>query len=54
MNHVAALVGTLIWVGVNFFAWSWKQDQVVLFWQSLGMGGAMMCAMFWYVKAPTK
>jgi hypothetical protein len=54
MNHVAALAGTLIWVGINFFAWSWKQEQAVLFWQSLGMGGAMFLALFWYVKAPIK
>ena len=51
MNHVIAVVGTLIWVGVNFFVWSWKQDQVVLFWQSLGLGGVMFAALFWYVKS---
>ena len=50
MNHVVAIAGTLIWVGVNFFAWSLKQDQVVLFWQSLGLGSAMFAALFWYVK----
>jgi hypothetical protein len=54
MNHLAALAGTLIWVGVNFFTWSWNQEQAVLFWQSLGMGGTMMSAMFWYVNATTK
>ena len=51
MNHVAALAGTLIWVGFNFFVWSWKQDQVVLFWQSLGLGGVMFAALFWYVRS---
>lgn len=54
MHHVAAVAGTLIWVGVNFFVWSWKQDQVVLFWQSLGMGGVMFAALFRYVKGPAK
>jgi nitrogen fixation-related uncharacterized protein len=50
MNHVLAVAGTLIWVGVNFFVWSLKQDQFVLFWQSLGLGGVMFAALFWYVK----
>jgi hypothetical protein len=54
MHHVVALAGTLIWVGVNFFVWSWKQDQVLLFWQSLGLGAAMFTALFWYVKSPAK
>ncbi len=54
MNHVLAVAGTLIWVGVNFFVWSWTQDQAVLFWQSLGLGGAMLAALFWYVKGEQK
>ena len=54
MNHVAALAGTLVWVGFNFFVWSWKQEQAVLFWQSLGLGGAMFAALFRYVKGATK
>ena len=54
MNHVLAVAGTLIWVGVNFFVWSWTQDQAVLFWQSLGLGGAMFAALFWYVKGEQK
>jgi hypothetical protein len=54
MNHVVALAGTLIWVGVNFFVWSWKQEPVVLFWQSMGLGGVMFPALFWYVKGPAK
>jgi hypothetical protein len=49
MNDVAALAGILIWTGFNFYVWSWKQEQIVLFWQSLGMGGAMFAALFWYV-----
>jgi hypothetical protein len=54
MNHVMALAGTLIWVGVNFFVWSWTQEPAVLFWQSLGLGGVMFPALFWYVKATEK
>ena len=54
MNHVVALAGTLIWAGLNVFVWSWKQDQVVLFWQSFGMAGPMFAALFWYVKGTTK
>ena len=50
MNHFVALAGTLIWVAFNFFVWSWGQDQFVLFWQSLAMGGVMFAALFWYVK----
>jgi hypothetical protein len=50
---MVALAGTLVWIGVNFFVWSWDQSQVVLFWQALGMGAVMMAAMFWYVKGAT-
>jgi hypothetical protein len=49
-----ALAGTLIWVGVNFFVWSWKQEQAVLFWESLGLGCVMFPALFWYVKDAAK
>jgi hypothetical protein len=54
MNHAAAIAGTLIWIGVNFFAWSWKQEQTVLFWESLALGAAMFPALFWYVKGAAK
>jgi hypothetical protein len=54
MNHVVAVIGTLIWAGVNFFVWSLGQAQTVLFWQSLAMGGVMFTALFWYVKGATK
>ena len=54
MNHVVALAGTLIWVGVNFFVWSWKQEPAVLFWESLGLGAVMFLALFQYVKATAK
>jgi hypothetical protein len=54
MNHLGALAGTIVWVGFNFLVWSWDQEQAVLFWQSLGMGGAMLTALFWYVKQPAK
>jgi hypothetical protein len=54
MNHAGALAGTFVWAVFNFYVWSWEQEQLVLFWQSLGMGGAMLAAMFWYVKGPAK
>ncbi|HVV79386.1 MAG TPA: hypothetical protein VHD59_07210 [Pseudolabrys sp.] len=52
MNHVVLLAGTLIWVGVNFFVWSWKQEPAMLFWQSMVLGGVMFPALFWSSKAP--
>ena len=54
MKHIAVVMGTLAWTGVNFFVWSLKQDQAVLFWQSLGLGIAMLAALFWYVKRPAE
>jgi hypothetical protein len=54
MNHAVALAVTLIWVGVNFFVWSWKQDQTVLFWESLGLASIMFSGLFWYVKEAGK
>jgi hypothetical protein len=51
MNHIGATAGVLVWTGFNFFVWSWDQEQPVLFWQSLGMGGAMLAALFWYVRS---
>ncbi|HET7803390.1 MAG TPA: hypothetical protein VFL53_04050 [Pseudolabrys sp.] len=55
MPHLAVLIFlTLIWVIGNFYLWSLKQDQLILFAQSLGMAAVAFPALYWYVTRRTK
>ena len=52
MNHVVMLALATIWVACNFYLWSMKQSQVMLFAESLGMAAIAFPAFFWYVTRP--
>ena len=54
MVHVVALALTLVWIAANFYLWSIKQNQVLLFWQSMGMAAIAYPALFWYVRRSGK
>ena len=49
MHHIAMLVLALIWIGCNFYLWSWKQSHLMLFWQSVGMAAIAYPALYWYI-----
>ncbi len=54
MSQLAVLAATLLFVATNFYIWSFKQDQVWLFWESLGGAAFAFSAMFFYVTRPAK
>jgi hypothetical protein len=54
MLHLAtAIFLELVWIACNFYLWSLKQDQLILFWESLGMAANAFPAVYWYVTRPT-
>lgn len=54
MHLAIAILLTLVWVACNFYLWSLKQDQLILFLESLGMSAIAYPAIYWYVTRPTK
>lgn len=54
MQHLLAVALTLLWTAGNLYLWSLKQEPLVLFWQSLGMGALAFPAFGWYVARPTE
>ncbi len=54
MLHVIAIALALIWVAVNFFLWSMKQEQLMLLLQSLGMAAVAYPSLLWYVTRQPK
>lgn len=48
------IILTLAWVACNFYLWSLKQDQLILFLESLGMSAIAFPALYWYVTRRTK
>ena len=49
MHHVIALAVSALWVAANFYLWSLGQEQLTLFWQSLGSAAIGYPALMWYV-----
>lgn len=49
-----AIIFTAIWVACNFYLWSLKQDQLILFIESLGMSAIAFPAIYWYVTRRSK
>ncbi len=49
-----AIIFTAIWVACNFYLWSLKQDQLILFMESLGMSAIAFPAIYWYVTRRSK
>lgn len=49
MPHVVAPLVLLLWVAGNMYVWSLKQEQVILFWEALALGGIAFPAFFLYV-----
>jgi hypothetical protein len=49
MHHLIASIVLVIWTAANFFLWSNKQDQLILFWESLGMAAIAYPLFAWYV-----
>jgi hypothetical protein len=55
MMHLAAVIFlTLAWVACNFYLWSLKQEQLILFWESLAMAAVAFPALYWYVTRRAK
>jgi hypothetical protein len=53
-NDVAMVVLAIVWIGCSFYLWSFKQSQVMLFCQSLGMAAIAYPALYWYVTQNRK
>ena len=49
ITHALVLAVAAIWIGCNFFLWSFKQSHLTLFWQSWGMAALAYPALYWYV-----
>jgi hypothetical protein len=49
MPHVVALALAILFVCVNIYLWSMKQEPVTLFWESAGGAAIAFPAFFWYV-----
>jgi hypothetical protein len=55
MTHLAiVIILTVGWVTFNLYLWSLKQEQLVLFLESLGMSAIAFPALYWYVMRKTK
>jgi hypothetical protein len=54
MHLIIVSLLTLTWVACNFYLWSLKQDQPILFLESLGMSAVAFPAIYWYVTRPIK
>jgi hypothetical protein len=54
MIHVAFLAAALLWVLVSVVLWAEKQEQVVLFLESLGLGAIAFIAMYWHFTRAAK
>jgi len=55
MTHpTIVIIVTVGWVACNLYLWSLKQDQLVLFLESVGMSAIAFPALYWYVMRQTK
>ena len=54
MIHVAFLSVALLWIVVSVVLWADKQEQVVLFLESLGLGTIAFIAMYWHFTRAAK
>ena len=48
MHLIIAILLALVWVACNFYLWSLKQDQPILFLEALGMAAIAFPALYWY------
>jgi hypothetical protein len=52
MNHAMMLILAATWVACNFYLWSVRQSDAMLFVQSLGMAAVGYPALYWYINRP--
>jgi hypothetical protein len=49
MTHFIALALATLWLCANLYLWSFRQEPLILFWQSVGMAAIAFPAMFWFI-----
>ena len=49
MSRLVVLTAITLFAAGNFYVWSLKQEQIVLFWESIASAGLVFPAFFWFV-----
>jgi hypothetical protein len=49
MSRIIVLAAIALFAAGNFYVWSLKQAQIVLFWESMAAAAVVFPAFFWFV-----